>query len=643
MLNSKIWILLALALPLVGCVVTSKPLTHTQRVDSISTELDNLFAEQEPVSGAITVAEAIARAIKYNLDHRVTLMKHAVALRHLDVARLDLLPQLAVSAGYFDRSNESGAASQSLLTGELSLEPSTSQERQRDVADLTIAWNVLDFGVSYATAKQRHDEISIVEERRRKVVQNIVQDVIDAYWRAWSAQELLPEMDKLVQDTEETIEQSRALADKGAQNKKQALRYQRNLLEIRSQLWASRERMALAKISLSRLMNLSSGADFRLADPGDLNPPSSLSTPLNELEHSALFDHPDLREQDYRLRVTRLDVRKAMLRMLPGIEIDFGTRYDSNKFLFNNDWSDLGLKISLNLLNVFGGLYQKKFHEARFELAKTRRIALSMAVLARVRLAAQRYALARQRYNAMADLARVDDLLLRMELSNNQTQTKFDVIQARAVAVSTKIRKHLSYVETQKALARVFNSIGTDPVPEGIQSRDLEHLSKAVEEQWNRLTLKHLETAAPDFAPTMDLAIRVPTRVTIASAPRRAETAAVPSTNTQGHVKTAASTGTGTPPRAETAAVPSTNTQWRVKAAASTGTGTPRRVEAAAVSSTTAQGRVETAASPRASTRRRIKAAAVPSIKTQHNKNVQTWRYQRRHPRETDAVRSGPF
>ncbi len=627
MLNNKTWILLALALPLVGCVVTSKPLTHSERVDSISTELETLFADQEPISGAITVAEAIARAIKYNLDNRVTMMEHAVALRHLDMAKLDLLPQLAVSAGYFDRSNDSGAASQSLLTGELSLEPSTSQERQRNTSDLTVAWNVLDFGVSYATAKQRHDEIRITEERRRKVIQNIVQDVLDAYWRAWNAQELLPEMDKLIRDTEETIEQSRALADKGAQNKKQALRYQRNLLEIRSQLWQSRERMALAKISLSRLMNLPSGADFRLADPGDLSPPASLLTPLDELEHSALADHPDLREQDYQLRVTRLDIRKAMLRMLPGIEIDFGTRYDSNKFLFNNDWSDLGLKISLNLLNVFGGLSQKQFHEARFELVKARRIALAMAALARVRLAAQRYALARQRYNAAADLAQVDDLLLRMELSNSQTQTKFDVIQARAVAVSTKIRKHLSYAETQKALARIFNSIGADPLPEAIASRDLEHLSKAVEEHWNRMTLKHLETATDDFAPKMDLVVRVPTRVAIASTSRRIEAAAVASKSTPRRVETAAVPSTSTPRRVETAAVPSTNT--------------PRRVKTDAVPSTSSQWRVKTAAVPRTSTPRRVETDAVPGTQVQHYKNAQTWQYHRRRQRETGAVNGG--
>ncbi len=587
MINIKTWISLVLALPLVGCAVTSKPLTHADHVDGNSTTLESLFAEQEPLSGAINVADAIARAIKYNLDHRVMMMEHAVALRQLDSAKLDLLPQLAVSAGYFDRSNDSGAASQSLLSGELSLEPSTSQERQRNVSDLTVAWNVLDFGVSYATAKQRHDQIWIAEERRRKVVQNIVQDVLDAYWRAWNAQELLPEMDRLIRDTEETIAQSRALADKGAQNKKQALRYQRNLLEIRTQLWELRERMAVAKISLSRLMNLPSGADFRLADPGDLTPPASLLTPVNELEQSALANHPDLREQDYQLRITRLDVRKAMLRMLPGIEFDFGTRYDSNKFLFHNDWSDLGLKISLNLFNVFGGLSQKKFHEARVELVKTRRIALSMATLARVRLATQRYALARQRYNAVADLAHVDDLLLDMELSNRQTQTKFDVIQARAVAVSTKIRKHLSYAETQKALARIFNSIGADPLPDTLASENLDQLSKAVEEHWHRLTLKHLKTASSDYVPTMDLAVRVPTRPAPASTPWRGAAVLV--------------TSATAPPRRAAAPAPVT--------------ATPRRAEAAPLSSTPAP----------------------------PGKNAQTWRYQRRGHRETGALGSGPL
>ncbi len=501
LLIKKIWIVPILAVLVAGCAVTSDPISQSERNRRISMDLDRLFADQEPVRGGITVYEAIARAIKYNLDHRVNILKRAVALRQLDMTEMSLLPQLAASAGYTDRSNDAGASSQSLLTGTQSLESSTSQERQRTLSDLTIAWNVLDFGVSYVNAQQRQDEIYIAEEQRRKTIQNITQDVIDAYWRAWNAQRLLPEMDTLIELTDKTIGQSRALIEKGVQDKKQALNYQRNLLETRSRLWKMRERMALAKIVLSRLMNLHPGTDYALAMSGNLKSPASFTTKTGILERRALADRPDLREEDYRLRINQRDVTKAMLRMFPGIEINAGTYYDSNKFLFNNDWSDLSLRISWNLFNVFGGFAEKKFHETRVELANARRMALSMAVLVQVRLAVQRYELARQTYRATAELADVDELLFKMEHAKGQTQTKFDVIRAQAVALSTKMRKYLAYAETQKALARVFNSIGADPLPETLFSQELDPLSAAIEKHWNRLLRAHLNTALSEDKP----------------------------------------------------------------------------------------------------------------------------------------------
>ncbi|WP_185076739.1 TolC family protein, partial [Pseudomonas frederiksbergensis] len=90
------------------------------------------------------------------------------------------------------------SSSQSVLTGTQSLEPSTSQDRERRVGDLTMVWNVLDFGVSYISAKQQGDQRLIVQERRRKVINTIVQDVRSAYWRAVAAERLLTQIDSLM-------------------------------------------------------------------------------------------------------------------------------------------------------------------------------------------------------------------------------------------------------------------------------------------------------------------------------------------------------------------------------------------------------------------------------------------------------------
>lgn len=123
----------------------------------------------------------MARAVKYNLEARLKVMEEAPSQRQVDLARFDMLPRMALAAGYAGRNNVGASSSQSIRTGTQSLEPLTSQDRDRDVAYLTMVWKVLDFGVSYVSVKQQADQRLILEERRRKVIHTITQDVRSAY------------------------------------------------------------------------------------------------------------------------------------------------------------------------------------------------------------------------------------------------------------------------------------------------------------------------------------------------------------------------------------------------------------------------------------------------------------------------------
>ncbi|MDZ7861183.1 MAG: TolC family protein [Candidatus Krumholzibacteriota bacterium] len=136
-----------------------------------------MFSEQEPIDGPVTLYEAMARAIMYNLDHRVEVMSQAVSQHQLDVARYDLLPSLVAGIGLPRPLQRERLVVQNVETGRQSLAPSTSTERDVFTADLNLAWNVLDFGVNYFTAQQQADRAMIAYERRRKVIHGIIQDV----------------------------------------------------------------------------------------------------------------------------------------------------------------------------------------------------------------------------------------------------------------------------------------------------------------------------------------------------------------------------------------------------------------------------------------------------------------------------------
>ena len=160
--------LVAAALLASGCSVSPKPLTDDENVSRLREDMAVIMAPQEPIAAPVSMHEAMARAIKYNLDERVKLMEMAVANQQLDLSRFDMLPRLVAGAGYTGRNNESGSESLNLATGRRTGESTTATDRNRRTADLGFTWNILDFGVSYLRARQNSNLVLIADERRRR-------------------------------------------------------------------------------------------------------------------------------------------------------------------------------------------------------------------------------------------------------------------------------------------------------------------------------------------------------------------------------------------------------------------------------------------------------------------------------------------
>ncbi len=475
-----------------GCAINPKPVTPEDRVARAAADLEALFAGQEAVTGGITLAEAMARAIKYNLDHRVKLMEEAVTQAEAKVARMDMLPDLAVSAGYSTRSNVPASSSQSVITGLESLEPSTSQERTRQLADATMVWNILDFGVSYVTAKQRADRTLIASEKRRKAIQNIIQDVRVAYWQALSAARLASETDELLILTRSALDRSRQLQEQGLQPPLAAMQYQEGLLSTLRSLLQLRQQLSTARTELASLMNIRPGDEFQLTPSAAEVEAPEVNTELAELEDFGLLHRPELIEEDLRVRIASADVKKAMLRMLPGLEIDFGAHYDSNKFLVNNEWSNAGVRIGWNLFNLIGGPAQQKRAEAQLDVDKTRRLATSMAVLTQVNVGYQRYLLSQKDFELANVLQQVKDDIAQEERTRRQVAVsdEFTEIRARLDALVAKLQRDQALAELQNSVGRIHNSIGLDPLPPEVSGYDIATLATAIEN--HQTTLKDM-------------------------------------------------------------------------------------------------------------------------------------------------------
>ena len=483
-----------LALAISGCAVTSQPIERSVSAQRAQSDLLNMFKDQEPLTAPLTLHEAMARAVKYNLEARLKVMEEALAKRQVDLARFDMLPRIAAEAGYAGRSNVSASSSQSVETGTQSLEPSTSQDRDRGVADLTMVWNVLDFGVSYVSAKQQADQRLIVQERRRKVVHTIIQDVRSAYWRAVAAERLLSQIDSLMSRVEQARADSQRLSGQRIGDPIQALSYQRALIEATRQLENQRRALSLAKTELAALINLPMGSDFSLAASGDYEVPQ-LKVELAQMEREALANRPELREQDYQARISAAETRKAMLRLLPGLEFAAGGHYDSNSFLVNQSWADYGVKVTWNLFNVLSAPAAIDVAKASEEVAAARRQAMSMAVLAQLYVANANFNEAQRQFQTSDQLAQLDGQIAEQLRNRYQAQGigELELIQGELNALQADLRRDLAYAELRNSYGQLFASIGLDPLPAELPSTQLSAIAQALadsEARWQQGNLQ---------------------------------------------------------------------------------------------------------------------------------------------------------
>ena len=475
-----------------GCAVVPEQLTDSEVRNRVNSDQALLYVEQEQVFKPISFEEAVARALKYNLDYRLKLMESALASGLANLSRYDMLPNLLANAGYASRNNDSGGNSVDIDTGQRTLTNSTSQERNRQLASAEFSWNMLDFGVSYFRAKQQADQYLIAEERRRRVIQNILQDTRASYWRAVGAQRLARDAEVLGERAKSALERSREAEAQGLLPPRDALNYQRMLLDAVALLASRRQELEFAKRELAALMNVTPGTDFTVVEGVE---PALMPVPFNiaELEEVALSNRPELREEDFRMRITADEARRQLVTLLPGISFTAGAQYDSNKYLYNNNWIESGVRASFNLMKALSYPAMKDVQEAQKRNDQARRLALSMAILTQVRVSVERYRLALHDLDIARDSNKVDQRLASYARAAESTRadTELELIRAETRSLNSQYQRYSAYAAAQTAFGRIYNSIGLEVLPVNMETASVAELASVVADN-----LKNLEAEA---------------------------------------------------------------------------------------------------------------------------------------------------
>lgn len=470
-----------------GCTIYPQPLTDAELSGAADTNTSLVTADQEPIHGAVTLYEAMARALKYNLDHRVEEAEAAVRMAELDLAHFNLLPNVVANSGYASRDNYNASSSLNLQTGNQNFGSSTSQEKNVGSGDIGFSWNILDFGLSYVRARQSADKVLAQEETRRKVIHRVVEDVRTAYWRAVSAERLMNRLTTLEGETQKALAETRTLYKERETSPITALTYERELVEIKQKIGELQRDLNTSKAQLAALMNLQPGTKFKLAPGSSREGSLMLKASLNDMISTAVFNRPELREVAYQQRINVHEADAALLEMLPGLQVYAGANYDTNDFLMNNEWVNWGAKASWNLMKVFSYHDRQAVIDSQEGMLHQRALALTMAVMTQVHVSRIRFLHAKKELKIAGEYRDVQRRLLeqmRAEASADRI-SKQTLIREEMNTLVAEAKYDIAFAQLQNAYANLFSSMGLDPYAWEIdRSTDVKSVTASLKKLW---------------------------------------------------------------------------------------------------------------------------------------------------------------
>jgi len=339
-------IVLVALLSFSGCLVKPHALNKDEIKARAVKDFQAISSIEEPITRPIDLYKAIARALKYNLDAKVKAMQVQLAHQQLNIAHYSLLPQVSANAGFDGRNNFSGGVGQSIITGRQAIESFTSAEKTFAYGNLALSWDVLDFGLSFVRAQQAADNVMIAEEEKRRIAVRLVQEVRSAYWRAMSAERVLPRIQFLNESVSKALDSVQRIVDRKLQAPLIPLNYRRDLLNIQREVRRLFHEFNTAKTQLASVMGVSPGTSFDLVMPSSAISVPTINLDSQTMEEQALLLRPKLRAIDYKKRINAKETKTVFLELFPSLKVSFGGYYNSNSLLFYQNWLTYAAQVS---------------------------------------------------------------------------------------------------------------------------------------------------------------------------------------------------------------------------------------------------------------------------------------------------------
>ena len=466
MMKRANWLVLpATALLVCGCTGSSALNESKEFSQIIKQDRADIYALQQV--SALTIEDAITRALEYNLDARIAEQDYLVSLEDAELQKLNSLPTITAKRSFITRNNEAASSSISALTGVQSLEPSISTDQTRWTSMLEANWDVLDSAINIYRSKSALDRAIISEERLRKVRQNIISDVYSAYWRAAIAQLMKPSIEDAMIVSDQKLDALDTATEMGDLPLQEAAGAKTSLLEKRKRLNNLYDNFVLAEIELKALLSFPPEHELDLVvdeDWLDKDQLAKMSGSTDKYIDDALQKRPEIREELLNKRIAERGVDLAIYETIPGLNLLLAYNEDDNSFLLNDKWLDFTASITQSITKILTLPTRYARAEKEEDLADARRKALVAAVISQVYISKT---LTRKAYFDYSEQLRLFDVA---EGNFKRAETYKDAGLMGSIEFAdasldyeiAKLERYAVYALGQEAQARFMNTLGYD-------------------------------------------------------------------------------------------------------------------------------------------------------------------------------------
>ena len=402
------------------------------RAIRVDTDLQTMYANApRKIEKPIDMYMAFALALKYNYTRR--LVSYQQSLIEVGKSPENRLPEVFSSAGYVNTDNKDTMDS-----------------------ELKLAWNILDVSTVYYQSKDSWYKTSVAYEQSRKVIHNLMQETRVLYWKALTAQRLLPLVDDMIEymtlDVDEINSKAAELSREGKSLNVGDLERKRKFMQATKELSLLKRDLETAEVRLASLMGFHPMTEFKLVgkEVGNFDLPEIKSS-LGEMEWVALTNRPELRVRDL---VTDIDEVVSSFKIFsdPG-----NAKYLNDASYYNRKWSKKAKQVGME---VFENVKNPKY----FEAEALRRQRMTNLILTQVYVAWARYMSAIEDYRIAEELAHAsEDIAEDTTMADGARAAKSQLESARAVEDEAKAM--LAYVNLQDSLGNLYATLGMDAIP----------------------------------------------------------------------------------------------------------------------------------------------------------------------------------